>query len=141
VVAIETEAGRRLNETLVKELTGGDRIRARRMHENFWEFSPTHTFMFATNHKPGIRGTDNGIWRRVKLVPFTVSVADTEADKAMPDKLRGEAKGILAWCVRGCLEWQEQGLEPPGEVVEATASYRAEQDLIGSFLEQCVSFR
>ena len=138
VVAIETEAGRRLNETMVKELTGGDRIRARRMREDFWEFSPTHTLIMATNHKPGIRGTDTGIWRRIKLVPFTVSVSDAEADKGMPDKLRAEAAGILAWCVKGCLEWQRRGLDAPAEVTEATAGYRAEQDLIGLFLDQCV---
>jgi putative DNA primase/helicase len=134
VVAIETEAGRRLNETMVKELTGGDRIRARRMREDFWEFTPTHTLIMATNHKPVIWGTDEGIWRRLPLIPFTVTIDAARADKAMPEKLRAEAAGILAWCVRGCLAWQERGLDPPAEVVAATAGYRAEQDVIGQFL-------
>jgi putative DNA primase/helicase len=136
VVAIETEAGRRLNETMVKELTGGDRIRARRMREDFWEFSPTHTLIMATNHQPMIRGTDKGIWRRLKLIPFTVAVEDEDADKAMPEKLQAEYSGILAWCVRGCLAWQAKGLGEPAEVAEATAKYRVEQDLLGRFIEE-----
>ena len=136
VVAIETEAGRRLNETMVKELTGGDRIRARRMHENFWEFSPTHTLLMATNHKPGIRGNDHGIWRRLKLIPFAVTVKGKRAIKDMPEKLRAEYPGILAWCVRGCLKWQTDGLEDPSKVQEATEEYREEQDRIGAFLAE-----
>lgn len=139
VVAIETEAGRRLNETMIKELTGGDSIRARRMREDFWEFKPTHTLIMATNHKPAVRGTDHGIWRRLKLVPFTVAMDDAQADKAMPEKLRDEYPGILAWCVRGCLAWQEDGLATPAEVTEATASYRREQDIIGAFLDECTT--
>lgn len=136
VVAIESESGRRLNETMVKELTGGDRIRARRMREDFWEFAPTHKLVMATNHKPRITGRDNGIWRRIKLVPFTVTVSSSEANLKMPEVLKGEAAGILAWCVRGCLKWQAGGLTEPAEVSEATASYRQEQDVIGAFLEE-----
>jgi putative DNA primase/helicase len=136
VVAIESESGRRLNETMVKELTGGDRIRARRMREDFWEFSPTHKLVMATNHKPRITGRDNGIWRRIRLVPFTVTVSGSEANLKMPELLRSEAAGILAWCVRGCLKWQAGGLTEPAEVSEATASYRQEQDVIGAFLEE-----
>jgi putative DNA primase/helicase len=137
VVAIETESGHRLNEVLIKELTGGDAIRARRMREDYWQFDPTHTLIMATNHRPVIRGTDNGIWRRLKLIPFTVSVSDERADKTVPERLRAEYPGILAWCVRGCLEWQARGLATPSEVVEATDGYRREQDLIGSFLAEC----
>jgi P4 family phage/plasmid primase-like protien len=136
VVAIETEAGRRLNETMVKELTGGDRIRTRRMREDFWEFSPTHTLVMATNHKPVIRGTDRGIWRRLRLVPFSISVEGSADDRDMPAKLLGELPGVLAWCVRGCLKWQEKGLEEPQSVKEATSGYRGEQDLIGAFLAE-----
>jgi P4 family phage/plasmid primase-like protien len=139
VVAIETEAGRRLNEVMVKELTGGDRVRARRMREDFWEFSPTHTLIMGTNHKPGVRGTDNGIWRRMRLIPFAVSIGDDEADKSMPEKLRRESPGILAWCVRGCLAWQARGLDAPKEVTAATADYRKQQDLIGAFLDECTA--
>ena len=134
VVAIETEQGRRLNEVLVKELTGGDRIRARRMREDFWEFSPTHTLLMATNHKPSVQGTDHGIWRRLKLIPFSVVVDAFVEDKAMPEKLRAEFPGILAWCVRGCLEWQKTGLQEPESVTQATKNYRSEQDVLGAFL-------
>ena len=80
----ETEANRSLAESLVKELTGGDPIRARRMHENYWEFLPTHKIILACNHKPIIRGTDDAIWRRVKLVPFNVTIPPKERDKALP---------------------------------------------------------
>jgi putative DNA primase/helicase len=136
VVAIETEAGKRLNETQVKEFTGGDPIRARRMREDPWEFIPSHTLIMGTNHKPVIRGTDNGIWRRLKLVPFAVTVDGDQADKEMPEKLRAEHAGILAWCVRGCLDWQAHGLGEPTAVTEATAEYRQEQDVLGAFLEE-----
>src|SRR5690606_33658354 len=110
VASIETEEGSRLRESLVKELTGGDRISARRMKEDYWEFEPTHKIVLATNHKPQIRGTDHAIWRRVHLVPFTVTIPDDQQDRDLPSKLRGELPGILAWCVRGCLEWQQIGL-------------------------------
>jgi putative DNA primase/helicase len=136
VIAIESDTGRRLNESLVKELTGGDRIRARRMREDNWEFQPTHTLAMATNHKPVIRGTDKGIWRRLKLIPFTVSVEGEQDDKKMPEKLRKELPGILAWCVRGCLKWQAEGLDEPKAVKEATEGYRREQDVLADFLEE-----
>lgn len=136
VVAIETAEGRRLDETMVKELTGGDKIRARRMREDFWEFNPSHTLIMATNHRPRIRGTDNGIWRRLKLIPFTVKVEGAKADTKMGEKLKAEAAGILAWAVRGCLSWQEVGLYEPDSVVAATTEYRSEQDVLGSFLAE-----
>jgi putative DNA primase/helicase len=136
VVAIETEENRRLNETIVKELTGGDDITARRMREDFWTFKPSHTAIMATNHKPVIRGTDKGIWRRVKLVPFTVGIDDADAIKDMPARLRAEWPGILAWCVKGCLAWRERGLDTPEEVVDATAKYKGDQDILGLFLAE-----
>ena len=138
VSCIESTEGRRLNETLVKELTGGDPIRARRMRENFWQFMPTHKLVLATNHKPVIRGQDYAIWRRVKLIPFTVTITDAEQDKSLPDKLRDELPGILAWAVRGCLDWQRAGnLGEPDEIRMATAKYRQEQDVVGEFIEAC----
>lgn len=137
VATIEVEDGRRMAESLVKTLTGGDKIRARRMRENFFEFEPTHKLFLAANHKPVIKGTDDGIWRRIKLIPFKVQIPDAEVDKSLPDKLQAEAPGILAWVVRGCLEWQEVGLLEPEAVVEATKDYRTEMDYLGDFLEEC----
>lgn len=137
VATIETEDGKRMAEALLKQLTGGDRIRARRMREDFWEFSPTHKIWLAANHKPQIRGTDLAVWRRIKLIPFTVTIADEEKDPDLPQKLLAEAPGILAWAVRGCLDWQAYGLGEPDEVRQATAEYQAEQDLLRDFLEEC----
>ena len=137
VVAIETESGRRLNETLAKELTGGDRIRARRMREDFWEFEPSHKIVLATNHKPAINGTDKGIWRRIQMIPFEVEMSDKKAVLDMPDKLRAEYAGILAWCVRGTMAWQSCGLKPPESVGAATRQYKLEEDRLGAFLDEC----
>jgi putative DNA primase/helicase len=127
-VCTETRAGSSFDESLVKQLTGGDRIRARRMRENVWEFSPTHKIIITGNHKPTIVGTDDGIWRRLHLVPFEVCISDKMKDPQLPAKLRQELPGILAWAVRGCREWQEQGLQMPPAVKEATTEYRAESD-------------
>lgn len=139
VATIEVEDGRRLAESLVKSLTGGDRIRARRMRQDFYEFDPTHKLFLAANHKPTVRGTDEGIWRRIKLVPFAVQIPPEEVDRNLPAKLRAEAPGILAWAVRGCLEWQAGGLREPAAVAEATAGYRAEMDVLADFLaERCI---
>jgi putative DNA primase/helicase len=137
VAAIETEQGRRLAEVFVKEATGGDPIRARRMREDFWEFQPTHKVFLATNHKPIIGGTDHAIWERIRLVPFTVTIPPEEIDTTLPAQLELELPGILAWALRGCTMWQEQGLGVPDEVKEATAGYRSEMDVLGQFLDEC----
>lgn len=136
IACIETEDGRRLAEGLVKELTGGDKITARFMRQDFFEFAPSHTVWLAANHKPVIRGTDHGIWRRVKLVPFTVTIPENEQDKRLPDKLRAEFCGILSWMVRGCMDWLANGLLEPEAVKTATGGYRAEMDLIGLFISE-----
>ena len=135
VESIETEE-RRLNESLMKSLTGGDQITARRMRENFWQFQPTHKLWLCGNHKPTIRGQDWGTWRRIRLLPFTVTIVDQQQDKKLPEKLKAESPGILAWAVRGCLEWQRQGLGEPEAVKVATAEYRTEQDVVGAFLAE-----
>lgn len=133
----EVEEGRYWNEALLKLLTGGDPIKARRMNEDFWSFTPTHKFWVSGNHKPNVRGTDNGIWRRLILIPFKASFLD-RADTDLPRRLRAELPGILAWAVRGCLEWQRIGLQEPASILIAVAKYRAEQDTIGAFLrERC----
>jgi len=137
VASIEVEDGSRLAESLVKQLTGGDRIKARRMRQDFWEFEPTHKVFMACNHKPQVRGTDNAIWRRIRLVPFTETIPPAEQDKHLPDKLRQERAGILAWAVEGCREWRREGLQAPDEVRQATGAYRAEMDVLGAFLREC----
>jgi putative DNA primase/helicase len=133
VVCSETDDDQRLAESLVKDLTGGDRIRGRRMREDNWEYSPTHKILLATNHKPQIRGTDHAIWRRLRLIPFNQIFEGASQDRQLAEKLRAEAPGILAWAVRGCLDWQRYGLGAPDEVTAATAAYRSEQDVIGAF--------
>jgi putative DNA primase/helicase len=139
VVDVESAEDARLNENLVKQLTGSDRITARRMREDFWEFAPTHKLMLCTNHRPEIKETKNAIWRRIKLVPFTVVIPEAEQIKDLLRRLCGEQAGILAWCVRGCLDWQLKGLGVPEEVAGATAEYRSDQDILASFLtEECV---
>jgi putative DNA primase/helicase len=137
VATIETEDGRKLAEALVKSLTGGDRIRARKCHRDSFEFDAEFKVWLAANHKPQVRGTDVGIWRRIKVVPFTVTIAPEHRDKDLQRKLRGELPGILAWAVRGCVEWQRMGVAEPEEVTAATDAYRAEQDVVRTWIEEC----
>lgn len=137
VAAVETEDGRRLSESLVKELTGGDAIRGRRMREDQWEYFPTHKLTLTTNHKPTIRGTDGGIWRRLKLIPFTATIPDEKRDRHLSRALRGELEGILAWLVVGAVEWSKRGLCEPGEIKAASEEYRGSQDVLQTFIEQC----
>ncbi len=137
VVDMESAEDARLNETLVKQLTGSDRIRARKMREDFWEFEPTHKLIMCTNHKPAVKETKHAIWRRIKLIPFTVKIEGDKEDKSMLAKLRGEQKGILAWAVRGCLEWQKDGLKVPDIVSDATKAYQDGENLLKTFIEEC----
>jgi putative DNA primase/helicase len=129
--------GGHLNESLVKDLTGGDRLAARFLHHNTFEFKPVVKLWLYGNAKPTISETTEGIWRRVRLVPFTVIIPENERDGKLPEKLRTELPGILAWAVRGCLAWQREGLSTPAAVKLATDSYRQEQDEIGRFLAEC----
>ncbi len=133
----EIDEGRKLAEGLVKQLTGRDKIKARRMREDYWEFSPTHKIILATNHKPEIHGADFAIWRRIRLVPFDVTFPPERQDKELPAKLRSERPGILAWLVRGAMEWFREGLADPPEVLDATADYRGEADPVADFLAEC----
>ncbi len=137
VVTAETEDGRRLNESMVKDLTGDDRMTARFMRGEFFSFKPTHTLWMYGNHKPVIKGTDQGIWRRMRLIPFTVHIPDEQKDKDLKVKLRTELPGILRWALDGCLAWQRDGLGMPAAVSAATESYRQEMDVIGTFIEEC----
>jgi putative DNA primase/helicase len=142
VTAIETDEGRRLAEGLVKALTGGDRIKVRRLYEEWFKYKPTFKLFLAVNHKPIIRGTDYAIWRRIRLVPFDVTIPEDDRDRDLPDKLRDELPGVMAWAVRGCLAWQRNGLGEPPAVKDATAHYREEMDLVRTFLEsECIRSR
>lgn len=137
VGAVESGEGRRLDETLVKRLTGGDTVTARFLHQEFFEFRMVGKLWLATNHRPTIRGTDDAIWRRIRLVPFTIKVPDSEVDRELGEKLAAEASGILNWFIEGCLEWQRIGLGSPGAITAATAEYRSAEDLTGAFLAEC----
>jgi P4 family phage/plasmid primase-like protien len=139
VSSIEVDEGKRLAENLVKQMTGGDKLKARFMRTDFFQWTPTHKLFIAANHKPEIRGTDYAIWRRIHLVPFEVTIPVEERDGDLPEKLRGELSGILNWAIAGCLEWQRDGLGVPDAVRAATEEYRQEQDLIGQFIEdRCI---
>jgi putative DNA primase/helicase len=139
VACVEAGDGRKLNEPLIKELTGGDSIRARWMHENFWEFRPSYMVILCTNHKPVVRGTDNAIWRRLRLNPFGQVFTEAQQDKGLSEKLQACAEGILAWAVEGCLDWQKNGLGTAADMTDATLKYRSSQDVVGSFIaDRCV---
>ena len=137
VVASEVEDDRRLAESFIKTITGGeDTLPARRMREDFWRFKPTHKLWMFGNHKPRVSGRDDAIWTRIRLVPFDVRF--NEPDKGLARTLEAELPGILAWAVRGCLDWHKaDGLGEPIEVTAATKTYRREEDVIARFIEEC----
>jgi P4 family phage/plasmid primase-like protien len=137
VAAVETDGGRRLAEALVKQLTGGDKIAARFLYGEYFEFLPTFKLWLATNHRPEIKGTDHAIWRRIRLIPFNVTIPEAEWDRNLAEKLRAEFPGILRWAIEGCLAWQRDGLGLPDPVKQATSEYRATMDVIGAFLVEC----
>ena len=130
----------KLDEAKLKDLTGGDPVSCRRMNEDFWTYRPTHTLWLAGNHRPVITGTDDGIWRRMHVVPWTVQFAPDQQDRDLPAKLHAELPGILAWAIAGCLEWQRIGVCDPPDVTEATAEYRANSDVVGDFFRLHVVF-
>lgn len=139
VSASEGENRQRLAEGLVKQLTGGDVVKARFLHREFFRFRPAFKLWLATNHKPVIRGTDHGIWRRVRLIPYAVTIPARERDKRLREKLERERSGILNWLLRGCREWFADGLGEAAAVAAATAQYRRESDVLADFLEaRCV---
>jgi putative DNA primase/helicase len=136
VVVSETADGQKLDENRVKMLTGNDRIAARALYREWFSFKPEYKLVLYTNFKPKIDGSDGAIWDRIRLVPFNVSFAERE-DPELAAKLAGEAEGILAWLVEGCLEWQESGLGTCDAVERATDLYRSESDTIGRFVQEC----
>jgi DNA primase catalytic core len=135
VSAVEAESGQPLAEALVKQVTGGDTVTARFLYGEFFEFTLVLKFFLAVNHKPRIGGTDNAIWRRVKMIPFDVTIPEEEQDKTLKEKLKQELPGILRWAVEGCLAWQrEEGLGDPEEVRRATGAYKEEMDPLAGFI-------
>ncbi len=134
----ESESTQTLAAATIKALTGGDKIRARRMKENFWEFQPTHKLVLATNYTPIIKDSSHGIARRLAIVKFNQRFDGRNRDNGLKEKLRSEYAGILAWMVRGCMEWQQVGIRKPRAVELATNTYLREQDVVGRFFsERC----
>jgi len=134
----ESEEGQRWDEPRLKQLTGADGIVARHLHKEPFEFDPSFKLVLAVNHKPAVRGTDHGIWRRMQLVPFDAKFEGPTMDRDLGEKLRAEGPGVLAMLVASCLEWQRVGLAPPQKVLDASAAYRQNQDVVGQFLSECV---
>ncbi|MCT4489801.1 DNA primase [Levilactobacillus parabrevis] len=137
VTSSEPNEGVRLDEGLVKQLTGGDKVTARYLYGKEFEFKPQFKLWLATNHKPIIRGTDDGIWRRLMLIPFKVQIPTDKVDKDLKYKLQRESIGILNWIVEGALMWQREGLNPPASVTNASRQYREEMDVISLFVNDC----
>lgn len=138
VTCEEPTEGVRLNEGLLKQLTGGSKVTCRFLYGDEFEYTPEFKIWVATNHKPVVRGTDVGIWRRIKLIPFEVNIPKEKVDKNLKYKLRQEFPQILAWAVEGCMKWQKDGIAEPSQVLEATKDYKQEMDLIAGFVEQCI---
>jgi putative DNA primase/helicase len=136
VTAAETEEGRRWHEARIKTLTGGDRVAARFMRQDFFEFRPQFKLLIAGNHQPVLRTVDEAMRRRFNLLPFSVVIPDAEKDRDLGKKLQAEWPGILQWMLDGCLSWQRDGLKPPSAVTEATAAYLEVQDAMAAWLAE-----
>ena len=137
VTSVEPNEGMRLDEGLLKQLTGDDVVTARKMFSEEFEFKPEFKLWMATNHKPLIRGTDTGIWRRIHLIPFEVQIPIERVDKKLKYKLVKESEGILKWAVQGCIKWSNEGLSMPAKVLDAVREYQHEMDVISTFMDAC----
>lgn len=135
VTSVEPNEGVRINEGLLKQLTGDDTVTARKLYGDEFEFKPEFKLWMATNHKPVIRGTDTGIWRRIHMIPFTCVIPEGKVDRRLKYKLAAEMTGIFRWAVEGCLLWQKEGLKMPRAVLEEVREYRREMDVISAFVE------
>ncbi len=137
VVSSETDEGRRMRVQFIKQATGDASLKARRMREDFWAFPRQFKLLLVTNNLPRVREESHAVWRRIKVVPFDVTIPDDKQDRTLVAKLRDEWPGILGWAVRGCLDWQRTGLCFPAAVEKASLAYRQQEDLIEQFLEDC----
>ncbi|GAA4400254.1 phage/plasmid primase, P4 family [Quisquiliibacterium transsilvanicum] len=135
--ANEIEEGARLAESAIKHLTGGDIVSCRFLYEEIFQFKPKLKLFIAGNHKPIIHGTDDGVWRRLHLIPFAVQIPKAQRDPKLMEKLRAELPGILNWAIKGCLDWQAGGLRPPKVITDAVKSYRDEMDVLGEWIREC----
>lgn len=139
VAAMESDGGRRLAAALIKQLTGNDKVTARFLFGEYFEFEPTHKIWFSTNHRPSVSDNGDAIWDRMRLIPFDVRIPEGEQDKELLTKLMAELPGILAWAVEGCRLWQGDGLGTPKKVAAATQDYRDTESTFDQFLaEWCV---
>lgn len=134
VTVAETEAGRAWAESRIKTITGGDPIRARFMHQDFFEFTPTFKLIVAGNHRPHLHGVGEAMRRRLHLVPFEVTIPGARRDLNLLDKLKNEREGILGWMLAGCVEWQRIGLCPPKTIYDAVTDYIADEDMVGQWI-------
>lgn len=135
VTSVEPNEGVRINEGLLKQLTGDDTVTARKLYSEEFEFK----LWMATNHKPIIRGTDTGIWRRIHMIPFNVQIPEDKVDKNLTHKLKAEMTAIFKWCIDGCILWQKEGLKMPSAVLQSVREYKREMDVISAFIEdRCV---
>jgi putative DNA primase/helicase len=137
VTASETKESKQLDESVLKSLTGGDRITARFLYAEFFTFTPLFKLWLSTNHLPQINADDLAVWERLHLIPFPVYIPEDERDPALLDKFRGELSGILNWALAGCEAWRESRLRRPQLVIDATAAYRKDVDTVGAFLSEC----
>jgi putative DNA primase/helicase len=141
VVAIEGSEGKKLDDAVIKQFCGGDTVTARHLHKEFFQFDPVCKIMLATNCKPKVQGTDEGIWRRVRLIPFLAKFPPEQRDNKLFEKLQQEAPAILRWMLEGCALWQAHGLDTPKVVQEATQDYRTALDVFQFFLDDCTESR
>lgn len=140
VVCAEVPSSRQLSESLVKDLTGGDTISARFLHAEYFTFRPQCKFIVYGNHRPTIVDTDDGIWRRVQLIPFSHRIPSEDQNRQLPELLAQQREGILAWAIRGAVTWNRDGLDAPSEVTSATDSYRTDEDPVRQFIDdECVT--
>lgn len=137
VTSVEPNEGMRIDEGLLKQLTGDDIVTARKLFGDEFEFKPEFKLWMATNHKPIIRGTDTGIWRRIHLIPFTVQIPEDKVDRHLKFRLAKELDGIFRWAIEGCRLWQAEGLAMPKAVLDAVKEYRHEMDVISAFTDAC----
>ncbi len=140
VSATEGERNQALAESLIKQLTGGDKVATRFMYQEFFEFIPEFKVFFTTNYKPTVKGADYGIWRRLRPIPFDVRIPEDQRDPNLESKLIKESPGILRWAIEGALLWQQEGLSSPQVVEDALRSYKSEMDVLTEFVEtECVT--